>query len=715
MFKRSLFATVIVLVNQSANSANIEEITIIGAQTDAQRLPSSAYVVDEQELRKFEYTDINRMVRQIPGVYLQEEDGFGLRPNIGIRGAGSERSAKITLMEDGVLIAPAPYSAPAAYYFPVVGRMSGIEVLKGANILRHGPSTVAGVVNLISTRIPDQSSGQINLEAGEFNSHRVKANYGNSGENWGLMAQTYQQKSDGFKTIDRTDGDSGFNIEDYVVKARVNSADETMIYHQLDMKLQYSEEIADETYVGLTDIDFDADGNRRYGLTELDQMKTRHSGANLRYQVKFNEQFSLTSITYYNKFKRDWFKVDKIDGSSIANVVDDANNGDQNALGILNGNIDSQITLKHNNREYLSKGIQLLVDWAHKDHQLQAGIRYHEDEVDRFQPTEAYQQTNGELVFDDIIEPNASNNRVEKSEALALHLMDVWSVNQALDLTLGLRFEDIKSEQRRYSNVNRSSSDIAAQNTVDELLWSVGITYHLNHQWQVLAGGHSGFSPASPGSQENVAPEKSTNFEAGTRFKGDILNLSAIVFYSDYKNKITNCSIAFPCGVSTSGSESEGEAVIQGLEFTVGSSLYQNSALSIPLTLSYTFTKAKITDAAQSGNQKGDVLPYVPENVWNAQVGFEFVSGWDTYVSASYIDKMCVDNSCERNDINSTYQTTDDMLIFDIATHYPINDVTSVYLKVDNLLDAQDIVARSPGGARPSKPRTATLGFKISF
>ncbi len=147
--------------------AEIDTVTIFGKRNDAADVPGSARVIARDELQQFLEFDIMRVLRTVPGVYVQDEEGFGLRPNIGIRGSGLDRSARIALLEDGVLIAPAPYSAASAYYFPTQRRMSAIEVLKGPAAVAVGPRTTGGAINLVSTPIPGALGANLDVRGGE--------------------------------------------------------------------------------------------------------------------------------------------------------------------------------------------------------------------------------------------------------------------------------------------------------------------------------------------------------------------------------------------------------------------------------------------------------------------------------------------------------------------------------------------------------------------
>src|SRR3546814_20423953 len=104
-------------------SQPIDSIVVTANKADTRDVGGSVQRLDIDDLDLFAYSDVNRTLRQVPGVSIQEEEGFGLRPNIGIRGSGTDRNGRITVMEDGILIAPAPSSAPSAYYFPPMGRM----------------------------------------------------------------------------------------------------------------------------------------------------------------------------------------------------------------------------------------------------------------------------------------------------------------------------------------------------------------------------------------------------------------------------------------------------------------------------------------------------------------------------------------------------------------------------------------------------------------
>ncbi len=252
---------------------HVMQITIVGVAEDLHRVEGAVHILDAEALARLAYTDVQRILRSVPGVSIQVEDGFGLRPNIGIRGTATERSGRITLLEDGVLIAPAPYSAPAAYYFPTAGRMAGFEVLKGPSAITQGPYTVGGALNMISTPIPAERAGRLFVEMGTHATHRLHATHGGTSGGFGYLLETHQWFSDGYQSVDRG-GASGLDVRDYTLKLAYEKA-----MHQVELKLQLAEQTSNQSYLGLTDVDFRADPDRRYGLSALDQIDTHHEQA----------------------------------------------------------------------------------------------------------------------------------------------------------------------------------------------------------------------------------------------------------------------------------------------------------------------------------------------------------------------------------------------------------------------------------------------------
>ena len=707
----ALLATGVMAEDDKTRAVSIEQVTILGSRDAVKTLPGSAFLFDRDELEKLNYSDINRILKQAPGIYIQEEEGYGLRPNIGIRGAGPDRSGKITLMEDGVLIAPAPYSAPAAYYFPTTARMESIEVLKGPSLLQYGPNTVGGAVNLVSTPIPSAGGGRVLVEVGGDNEQRMHAYYGDRGEQWGYLVETHQHEGDGFKSIDRSSRDTGFDKSDYVLKFRLNTAPDQGPYQQLDLKLEYNTETSNQSYLGLTDVDFKADPDRRYGLSELDQMETEHTSIILSHYIELAADQSLKTTLYRNDFKRNWYKL-----AGGGGLIAAANGGDATAIGQLRGEIDrAGLEFKANDRDYESQGVQLVYDWQWQSHQLSVGARYHEDEVSRFQPVDVFDQVNGSLVYQATIQPGSGDNRLEEAEAVSLWFIDDVALTERLDLTVSLRYEDYETKATRYGDLGRNTIARRETASVDEWLPGLGLTWQLNDQWQLLAGVHKGIAPSAPGADED--PEESVNYEFGGRFEQGRLFAEAIAFFSDYSNAVKNCSLASTCsGGRDFGSESFGESEVKGLELQVRYDLSESSSYRLPLSFTYTYNDAEITKDSETGSVlKGDVLENVPDQQWNLALGIEHNQGWNSYVSLSYYDETCIDTTCDRAGVDDRFLTTDDLLVVDWSASYPLKDSVRVYAKIDNLFDEQVIIAREPDGARANKPRTAYLGLSVDF
>jgi Fe(3+) dicitrate transport protein len=692
-----------------------EEITIVGTKQSAQQVTGSAHVISDDDLEIFSYTDIQRILRSVPGVNLQVEDGYGLRPNIGIRGVPTERSARVVLLEDNVPVAPAPYAASSAYYFPTMGRMYSVEVLKGPSAITQGPNTIGGAINFVSTPIPTSSEGNLLLDVGEDSTTRIHANYGSvTDSGFGYMLETHQWKSDGFQTIDNSNTDTGLDVEDYTVKFSYAPADSR---HALELKYQYAQQDSNQTYLGLTDADFKANPYRRYGVSALDNIATEHNQLILRHEFTINDAATLTTTAYNNEHKRSWYKLQKLNGESWGDVIEDINVGGADAVAyqaILDGgdSAEGAVRLRDNNRQYYSRGVALKLDVQAGMHDLEVGLRLHKDEEDRLQQDDNYTQVGGSLALSSEGVLGAAGNRVAQAEALAFYVHDTITMGDWV-VTPGIRFEDIELTRREFTGGSDRVLDPTKNrdNSVNAVLPSLGALYQVNDSLSLLAGAHSGFG--SPTSKEGTQEEESINYELGGRYQSNELSVELIAFMNDYDNLVGECTASSGGSDCTIGDTfNGGAAMIKGIEFSLNNRFDLGSSASMPIAFVYTYSDAQFDSTFDSeffGNvSAGDDIPYIPEQQMTLNVGFE---QGDVRLNASvnYVDAVCVNASC------GAFEKTEDSTTLDLSANYQVNSDLSVFARLENATAEEDIVGRQPYGARPNKARTAAMGIRLSF
>lgn len=738
-FQPALIALSVFSAISSAAVADddMEHLTIFGSAQAVNDIPGSAHMLSQADLEKFDFTDIMRTLTSVPGVYVLEEDGYGLRPNIGMRGTGQNRSEKVTIMEDGVLAAPAPYSAPSAYYFPTAGRMQQVEVLKGTSSAMYGPRTTGGVINMLSRAIPEQAlAGQVNLSAGEDGFGKAHAYVGGAGKNVSSVFEVFRYQADGFKNVNHTGADTGFVKNDIMAKVLINSDTDAKYYQELEFKLKYSDEDSDETYMGLTEADFKANPYSRYSASQLDNMDTSHKQLQVNHHIQLSERFTLGTTAYYNEFSRNWYKTSSVGAWATdengAYIFDENNEHVVEKSSLSGGGIDKAaafdqnannevlyVDVKANSRDYESKGIQTVLDADFGAHQVKFGARYHEDEMDRFQWVDNYSMDNSyEMTLIQAGIHGTDSNRIDSAQALALFIHDEYTFGDFI-INAGLRYEDMTISRKDWDKgvIDRNQplkKDVS--NDVDVLLPSLAVTYRVNKDLIIIGGVQKGFAPPSPGN-DKAENEESINYELGLRFSQDALRAEALFFYSDYENMHGNCTASQGCDDDNIGNQyNAGEVKVSGLEMKAGYE-FAAGALTFPVDVTYTFTDTEFQNAFESGLEtwanvaSGDELPYVPENQLQVSVG---VVGekWRGDMLVRYMDEM---RTTAGQGAFVSGQSIDSRTVVDMAAHYSIADNQEITFNVDNLLDKEYMSTRTHGSIMVGKPRSVTLGYKYRF
>jgi Fe(3+) dicitrate transport protein len=263
--------------------------------------------------------------------------------------------------------------------------------------------------------------------------------------------------------------------------------------NEFRLKLTYSDETSNETYLGLAEQDFRDNPYRRYGASSLDRLTNHRFSAVLTHQVDFTPRVSLATSVYRHTMQRTWRRVDGFSSARLFDVLARPEGGpvagtQEAYLAALRGegdlsavNANEALVMATNARQFVSEGISTRLRWEAQTgelgHRLEAGLRLHYDRIERRHSASPFDLFEGELYPRDTSSVGAFNKGA--TYAVSPHVLYALSY-RGLTVTPGLR-----AELMRMSFINRDTGE-GAQSFNYALLPGASAYYAVTEQFGVL-------------------------------------------------------------------------------------------------------------------------------------------------------------------------------------------------------------------------------------
>ncbi|OGT20599.1 MAG: hypothetical protein A2V90_05095 [Gammaproteobacteria bacterium RBG_16_57_12] len=673
-----------------AEEKMMPRVDVIGGAENLPAIAGAATVLESKDLQENHVFTVNEALRKVPGVHARDEEGFGLRPNIAMRGLNPTRSTKITLLEDGIPLAYAPYGDNASYYHPMVERYDRIEVLKGSGALLFGPQTIGGVINYITPAPTQEFGGYVQGTVGNRDYFNGKVNLGGNG-----MLLDYSRKQGDGARDNMEHALDDLNLK-YVTALGNNQA--------LTLRANYYQEDSTITYTGLTQAEFDKLG-ARYNPFKNDKFDTDRSGLSATHEYDFGSALLTTSL-YYSRFNRDWWRqssntADSQCGGAFTTARNNGTAVDADSCNSVQGRL----------RSYTTWGVEPRLTMTHDMGEFQAGVKAHFEEQDRLQLNGISPMARtGTTVEDSLRESTAYSGFIANR-------FDVGRVG----ITPILRYETIDAE--RSSNLPGGT---ASSTSVSKTLPGIGVTWNPGDTLTLFSSLHKGFAPPrvedligatnTATTVIDVNAEESTNFELGVRSRPlPWASVQAAYFRNDFQNLIAAGSIA---GGSTP--LSEGEAEFEGAELSAlaehESGVFGRLAWTwLPTADQETPFRRVDTKAVVTGSAAGNRQPYAPEHTVTVAAGYG-AGALRGEIESQYVGEQFSDFA------NSVAPTVDGQkgrieayAVWNASLNYQLRPKgATVFLSAKNLTDKTYIVDRTRG-IQVGMPRLVQVGMKYPF
>nr|WP_270094457.1 TonB-dependent receptor [Leclercia adecarboxylata] len=628
-------------------------VTATGFSQERREAPATISVVNEKELNTRSNQNVTEALREMPGLLVGNGHGSLATGDVQMRGMDSTYTS---YMVNGIKQATResrPYGhhiGTEAAFMPPLAAIERIEVIRGPMSSLYGSDAIGGVVNVITKKAYNLEKWTGVLEDNYF--LQEKSEYGNTNQtNAFVMGPVIPGKlgvSVAADYLDRRDDDS------------VN--DERFVKHQsgnLDATIALS-----PTETQLWDLN----------ATKGNQEKTHNDkqwywgfdrdAASLSQHAWYGDILEVKNFVSYEKAKTE-YRVPGMASQFITQKNYEANSANTFTLG---------------------------------DHKLTLGINFTRNELD------------DEFGIKDKEAPGVTPVSEISRNGWAVFAEDAWMIVPDFTLTTSARLD-----HDSYFGYHVTPK-LYGNWTLDEN-WALKGGVSAGYKKPDLRQNNAGFTSvygAYPYSEigignDDLKPEESVNTELGVYWQQDALALDATVFYTKFKDKISDrviCTTSASQQCRYNGYVADSvfqyfnvsDAEIYGVELNgdwqVTSSLRANA--------NYTWTHSE----QQSGEYKGYALSDFPESMANVSLTWQALNDLELWTKASWRSTS--------PDIGKSSETEAYALV-DLGARYHLNKNVTLMTGIYNLFDANPIYRTSYNQSSMLEGRRYNFGARIEF
>ncbi|AVS94910.1 TonB-dependent siderophore receptor [Paracidovorax avenae] len=650
-----------------------------GTKTEAalRDVPQTIDVVPQQVIRDQGATSIQDTLRNVAGVGLSTGDGQ--RDQVSIRGFTSIGDQFVDGFRDDAL------------YFRDLSNIERVEVVKGPAAVLYGRGSSGGLVNRV-TKKPGIDVSDMALSVGSWADKRAEFDVGRApaGSDWSWRVTGAAEDANSYRSqqflerqaiapsvLWKPDGATSLMLQaDYLRDKRVTD---------FGIPAYQGRPVAVDpgTYYG--------SANAR----DADTSESRVSSFAATFEHRFSDTLRLRNALRYYHYELD--RQNTLPGGAVNEAA--------GTVALTRSGIDRFEHGVFNQTELIQK-----LRTGSVEHEVLYGVELGQQNKD------ALSFSDGTVATVNLFHPvlpvvpldgggKLTASTLNRYDTRGLYVQDQLTFTQQWKLLAGLRYD-------RFGQATDNRLPGQADFERTDTTWSprLGLVWQPDAVQSYYASVSRSYQPSAEmfalsASNASVKPERTTNYEVGTKW--ELLDGRATATASLFQLERTDIKTADPAQPTVL--IPIGTQRTRGLELSLSGELRPGTQA----TFSYAFldtrvTRSTATDAGQLVEGKRATL--TPRNAFSAWITQQLGEAWSVGGGVNYVGDRFAN-------LGNTV-TLPSYVVVDAMAQYRIDRATTLQLNLRNLFDRNYIVSAHGSNANlnlPGAPRNATLTLRHSF